>query len=414
MSASFGDVDHLLRQERRLVPVRWAGVVLMALVAGVFTLTGTPLNDVWWVPIASFAACNLYLHGSLDSVKRQPAPVRRLLLVATVFDWVAVGFLASTWVYDTFFGSWPSLLVIPLVGGFRFMVAGAMAGWGVAVALYLVTAFATPGLADVVLEPESLLYRFGLLLLIAMAIGFAARNQTESRHRAEETLEQLRRSEAWRARLVATLGHDVRGPIGNVVSAAQLLQLRGAEIPDDLRGDTYDAIERQGSRALRLADDLLDMARMEHGSFRLERARVDLVSVAQRVVGGDRDVAIVAEVDPLHAEVDAARLEQVLHNLVVNARKHGKPPITIEMVRPNEHIEIAVMDHGPGLPADAREQVFEAFAHGGAAASTGLGLWIVTTLVEAHGGSVTYRDVPTGGACFVVRLPVDAPDGSSA
>ena len=413
MNMSPGDIDHLLRQERRLVNVRWAGVVLMASVAAVFTLQGTPLTPVWWVPIASFTACNLYLYGSLDSVRRQAGPVYRLLVIATAFDWLGVGFLATTWVYDDFFGSWPSLLVIPLVGAFRFGVAGGVTGWGVAVSLYLTTPVFEPDFGPVVLQPESLLYRFGLLLLLALAIGFAAREQTASRHRAEETLEQLRRSEAWRARLVATLGHDVRGPIGNVVSAAQLLQLRGAEIPDELRADTYDAIERQGSRALRLADDLLDMARMEHGAFRLERTTVDLVALAQRVVGGDRDVAIAADVDPLYGEVDAARLEQVMHNLVANARKHGKPPITITLARVADEIEIAVVDHGPGMPPDAREQLFEAFAHGGAAASTGLGLWIVTALVEAHGGTVTYREVPTGGACFVIRLP-DVRPGSGA
>lgn len=405
MNMSPGDIDHLLRQERRLVNVRWAGVGLMVVVAVVFVLQGIPVTPVWWVPIASFTACNLYLYGSLDSVGRQAGPVDRLLVIATAFDWIGVGFLATTWVYDDFFGSWPSLLVIPLVGAFRFGVAGGLTGWGVSVVLYLTTPVFEPDFGPVVLQPESLLYRFGLLLLLGLAIGFAAREQTASRHRAEETLEQLRRSEAWRARLVATLGHDVRGPIGNVVSAAQLLQLRGAEIPDVLRADTYDAIERQASRALRLADDLLDMARMEHGAFMLARANVDLVALARRVVGGDRDVAIAADVDPLFAHVDAARLEQVVHNLVANARKHGKPPITMTLAKVADEIEIAVADHGPGMPPDAREQLFEAFAHGGAASSTGLGLWIVTALVEAHGGTVTYRDAPTGGACFVVRLP---------
>jgi len=406
---SQGDIEHLLRQERRLVAVRWGGVGLIGLAAGLFVLTGTPLPGVWWVPLASFIACNLYLHGALDGVRRQVGAVRRLLLVTTMLDWLAVAFLATTWVYDDFFGSWPTLLVIPLVGGVRFMVVGALAGWGVAVGLYagagLLQGQMDPG---VVFNVNALLYRFGLLLLLALAIGAAAREQAVSRNRAEETLDQLRRSEAWRARLVATLGHDVRGPIGNVLSAAQMLQLRGAQIPEEVRGDTYDAIERQSSRALRLADDLLDMARMEHDNVTLNHQEVDLVVLTQRVIGADRDVGIDAEVEPLLAEVDPARIEQVVHNLVVNARRHGKPPITIELSPKGDIVEIAVVDHGPGLPSDARDQLFEAFSHGGAAASTGLGLWIVTTLVEAHGGTVSYRDTPHGGARFLVRLPVRA------
>jgi signal transduction histidine kinase len=405
---SLGDIDHLLRQERRLVFVRWAGVALILIAAFLYTTTGVSLPSTWWVPIASFAACNLYLHGSIESVRRHPDPIRTMMLIVTMFDWVAIGFLGTTWLYDDFYGSWPTLIMMPLVGGLRFTMSGALGGWTIAAALYLVAGTSSDVLdRALVLDPDALVYRFGLLLLMALAIGAAAREQRQSRRHAEDTLEQLQRSEAWRARLVATLGHDVRGPIGNVVSAAQMLQLRGAEIPPSLLADTYDAIERQSSRALRLADDLLDMARMEHGGVRLDIEEVDLVQLAQRVVGADRDVAIDAEVEPLHAHVDPGRIEQVLHNLVVNARRHGKPPITIELARRDGYVEIGVVDHGPGLPEDASEQLFEAFEHGGAAASTGLGLWIVTTLVDAHGGSIDYRRAPMGGACFVVRLPVN-------
>lgn len=414
---SFGDVDHLIRQERRLVTVRWAASALILAAAVVYRQADEPLTTLWWTPVAFLVACNLYLQGSLDSVKRTHARVVRMLVIVTAFDWVALGVLASTWVYDDFFGGWPTLMMLPLLGGLRFTLVGSVSGWLVGVGVYTVTSSVVDRLdRSLVLAWETLLFRWGLLLVMALAIGFAVREQVASRRDAENALEHVRRSEAWRARLVATLGHDVRAPMAHVVSAAQMLQLRGHVMESDLVEKTYEAIDRQASRALRLADDLLDMARMEHGTFTVDRTTVDLVSLAQRVVGGDRDVAIDAEQDPLPALVDAARLEQVMHNLVANARRHGKPPITIELRRRDGHVEIAVADHGPGLPEEARDQMFEAFTHGGAAASTGLGLWIVTTIVHAHGGTVDYRDVPTGGACFLVRLPqrdqIAPPEGS--
>jgi signal transduction histidine kinase len=107
--------------------------------------------------------------------------------------------------------------------------------------------------------------------------------------------------------------------------------------------------------------------------------------------------------------VDPARLEQVVANLVGNAVKHGRAPIEITAVSNDDGFELRVADSGDGADPDVEASLFQPFAAGPTVGSTGLGLWVVRTLVESHGGTVSYERVG-GRPSFVVRLPSVAPD----
>lgn len=111
---------------------------------------------------------------------------------------------------------------------------------------------------------------------------------------------------------------------------------------------------------------------------------------------------------------DPDRLEQVVANLLTNALRHGAPPVEVTAWCAGDEVCLAVRDHGEGLPDSLRDHVFEPFVttdDGGAA--TGLGSWVVQTLVDLHGGAVRYEDAEPG-ARFVVALPVDGPALSRA
>lgn len=102
---------------------------------------------------------------------------------------------------------------------------------------------------------------------------------------------------------------------------------------------------------------------------------------------------------------DPLRLEQILVNLIINAQRHGQPPIEVTASEHSDGVRIAVHDHGSGVPAEAQPGLFERFtASDTAPASVGLGRWIIRQLVQAHGGTVSYEDAQPG-ARFVVRLP---------
>jgi two-component system sensor histidine kinase MtrB len=131
---------------------------------------------------------------------------------------------------------------------------------------------------------------------------------------------------------------------------------------------------------------------------------------------GDINVssAVVLDVEPgVTADVDSFRFSQILVNLLTNADRYGEPPITLTASATGDTVTIAVRDHGPGVPPEFVDNLFDSFSRAHRAKAhdergTGLGLTIVRNLARAHGGDVTYRDAGPG-ACFVVELPRRAP-----
>ena len=177
-------------------------------------------------------------------------------------------------------------------------------------------------------------------------------------------------------------------------------------------------ITREAERMSLLVDDLLLLARLDEGRP-LEREAVDLAAVVQEAVDAARVVEpcrpIELSLEPTTLTGDAARLRQVLDNLLANARAHTPPgtPVSVELRDDDGRATLTVADHGPGLTEEQASRVFERFyrvdssrtrASGGA----GLGLSIVSAVTEAHGGTVEARPTPGGGATLVVTLPLGA------
>ena len=231
--------------------------------------------------------------------------------------------------------------------------------------------------------------------------AFAARDATEARLR----------------QFVADASHELRTPVAAVSAYAELFD-RGANVrPDDL-GRVMTGIRAETARMGELVEDLLLLARLDEGRP-LEQQTVELVSIAAQAVDASRAVGPdwSMEVDaarPVEVQGDAARLRQVLDNLLGNVRAHT-PSGTRTVVRVFEDGDDAVVevaDDGPGLDETQAARVFERFyrveasrsrEHGGA----GLGLAIVAAIVGAHGGTVgVTSSTEHPGATFTVRLPL--------
>ena len=399
------------RLESLLIAGRW---VLLAGGVGrllAFDLGDLPSSGVARLVIvyAVIALGNLALMRWLRRAAR-PSDSVLMALAAWTFDALMVTLLVLTYAEDSSSLSWPLLVLIPVEGAIRFQVPGGLAGWaGALVGYWLSPAAAVPPDGS---RLELFLLRMGLVLVLSVVLGLMSRDQVLQRARSRAALDEAERLEEWRTRLISTLAHDLRGPIGTIRSTAQLLQDRDDDLPAATRRDLLAAVGRQAGRVERLTRDLLDLARAEHGTLVVDATATDLGAGVRNAVSllPGAEVVTVDVPAGLHAVADPVRLEQVLVNLVGNALRHGRPPVTVTASGARDEaadgtVEIRVEDAGPGVPDALRDNLFEPFAAGDGEAAVGLGLWIVRVLVEAHGGSVAYHTSPAGGACFAVRLP---------
>jgi two-component system OmpR family sensor kinase len=165
-----------------------------------------------------------------------------------------------------------------------------------------------------------------------------------------------------------------------------------------------------------LARDVLDSESLAAGRMAFAFGEVDLVAEvreAAEVAGdllADRTIDVAVPAGPVSVHGDADRIQQVLTNLLDNAAQNSPAgePIRLRLAVEGAEAVLTVTDLGPGLPAEVAERVFERFVRGrlDRIGGTGLGLYIVRSIVEAHGGSVAVASAPGEGATFTVRFPV--------
>ncbi|GAA1336862.1 sensor histidine kinase [Saccharothrix algeriensis] len=214
---------------------------------------------------------------------------------------------------------------------------------------------------------------------------------------------------------VADASHELRTPLAAIRGYAELTRRSADEVPPQV-GHALRRVESEAVRMTSLVEDLLLLARLDAGRppardpVDLSLAVVDGVSDA-RIAGPDHDWRLELPPEPVVVRGDGHKLQQVLANLLSNARTHTPPGTTVTTaLRPTGGgVELTVADDGPGIPAGLQPEVFERFARGDtsrsrAAGSTGLGLAIVAAVVAAHGGEVSVDSRP-GRTVFTVRLP---------
>lgn len=219
---------------------------------------------------------------------------------------------------------------------------------------------------------------------------------------------------------LATLSHELRTPLSSILGWVQILRRR-ADKPDDVRNG-LDVIERNSRVQNRLIEDLLDMNRIASGKVRLDIQPVQPITFIEAALetlmpaADAKELRIERILDPSAGPVqgDPGRLQQVMGNLLANAIKFtpkgGRIQVMLERV--NSHVEITVSDSGIGIKPEFLPQVFERFRQADGSTTRqfgglGLGLSIVKSLVELHGGSVRAHSAGEGrGASFHVHLPV--------
>ena len=225
------------------------------------------------------------------------------------------------------------------------------------------------------------------------------------------------RHERSRADLVSTVAHELRSPLTSVKGFTATLLAKWDRFNDEQKKLMLETVNADADRVTRLLTELLDVSRIDAGRLEMRKQVVDLPTVvrkivAGRVASGDPETRFVVDVNGDLPEMwlDPDKIEQVVGNLVENALRHGDGTVTVQ-VRPFESgAEVTVADEGEGIPEETASRVFTRFWRGGKRrGGTGLGLYIVKGLVEAHGGSVEVGRAPSGGAKFRFVLPAGSP-----
>ena len=230
---------------------------------------------------------------------------------------------------------------------------------------------------------------------------------------------EIREADRHKDEFLAMLAHELRNPLAPLTNALHMLR------PDGLEGAEAEEVraiaERQVRHLTRLVDDLLDVSRINNGKIQLRKGRVDLGAAVARGVDSARpliesrrhELSVALPAEPVPLEADAARLEQVLSNLLNNAAKYTEPGgrIDLQAGRDGDEAFVRIRDTGIGIAPELLPRVFDLFtqeersldrSQGG----LGIGLTLVRRLVELHGGSVVASSGGVGrGSEFVVRLP---------
>jgi signal transduction histidine kinase len=218
-----------------------------------------------------------------------------------------------------------------------------------------------------------------------------------------------------RDRFFAVLGHDLRTPLGAIITSTQFL-LESTPLTDEQRR-VVGGIDRSGRRMTQLVRDLLDLALTRLGSgIPIRAGAMDMGALVREVVSeaslsnpGSR--VEIQTSGPLGGEWDKARLAQALTNLVGNAMQHGsrEAPIAVTVQGDDpDVVRVAVRNSGPPIPSDQISGLFDAMKGNGNGRDRrhlGLGLYIVHKIVEAHGGSIDVRSSADDGTTFVMSLP---------
>jgi signal transduction histidine kinase/CheY-like chemotaxis protein len=254
------------------------------------------------------------------------------------------------------------------------------------------------------------------------AVGLLVTDLTTQRHheKLNALLEALKESDRRKNEFLAMLAHELRNPLAPIRNALQILRLTGGD--SKAVRSASEMMERQVGQMVRLVDDLLDVSRISRGKIELRKERIELASVVHHAVEASRslyknmnhEMTVTLPPKQIYLNADPTRLAQAVGNLLNNACKFtdrgGRISLTVE--REGEQAVIRVRDSGIGIAAEELPRIFDMFTQldtslERSVSGLGIGLTLVKSLVEMHGGTVEAHSAGKyQGSEFVVRLPI--------
>lgn len=258
-------------------------------------------------------------------------------------------------------------------------------------------------------EKQQLLENFCSQIALALERIWIARDALAVQKKMET--EQLRNS------LLSAISHDLRTPLAAIVGASSILVKNGDKLGSIDRQELEETIYEESLRMSGVANNLLDIARLQSGKVVLNRQSKPLKEIIDDVLCGytsqmvDHPVSLNLASDLPTIEVDGVLIERIFANLIGNAVKYTPQgtPIEISATSGSGELIVTVSDHGPGIPDGEEKRIFEKFyraSNAGNQEGDGLGLTISHAIVDAHGGRIWAENLLSGGAAFHFAIPL--------
>ncbi|MDI1451927.1 GAF domain-containing sensor histidine kinase [Polyangium sp. 6x1] len=253
--------------------------------------------------------------------------------------------------------------------------------------------------------------------LISRWVGTVAHRAELVEEIGRNAVEQGRRAVA--EELVTVLAHDLRNFLSPISARLQLLWRRAQQ--DERAADVRDsqAALHGVERLSRLISDILDVARLDQGVFRLDLQPVDLGSLCSeiaRTLSTPTHEVVVAASEEVIVDADPSRVSQCLENLVSNAIRHSPRDAPVVMIVGTKSLDqggvgsVEVVDEGPGVPVELLPRIFDRFYAGKSSTGLGIGLYLARRIAMAHGGALSVESSPGKGARFRLQLPLHRDD----
>ncbi len=241
--------------------------------------------------------------------------------------------------------------------------------------------------------------------LLAVAGGFVA--VLVQRSLAVEELERLSKL---KSQFIALASHELRAPAAVIHGVAQTVVTHAEGLDATQLATLHHALAQHTARLTRLIDELLDLSRLEAKAIAIQREPLpvrDRVRDIVRTVAGDRVDEVVIDVpEELRPMIDSMAFDRIVGNLVTNALRYGRTPISVRAAQNDRHFRLSVEDHGDGVAPGFVPRLFERFSRDDDGdRGSGLGLSIAQAYAQAHGGQVFYEDASPHGARFQLVLP---------
>jgi signal transduction histidine kinase len=404
-----------LRQlEQWMNYVRWSGVLFASI--GITIQPDYPnaaTRNAAWVVVAILVLGTVGVWGALARVDSQH-DMERLGMIAFTFDILIIVAFVTVYAFEIPYVTWALVFLIPIEGALRYRLNGALLGATVIALFFIAQTSRVQSIHGGPWDTVTYAFVVGLSTLIAGIAGSMANNWHEQRRGFEMQSLKLIELDQLKDRFLAVTSHEIRGPLTTIITGVDMIRRRSDRLSPENRDNILEAVANQSQQLARLVDDLLLTSQLQSGQLAIQLEWAELEETVEQALHAAaprrRAHQLEVFVEPVTCRLDSARISQIVRNLVENAYKYtpDRTRVSVSGRTIAGGINLLIVDDGPGIPADKRDQLFEAFSRVEETATgqdgIGLGLFVVSHLVTAMDGRIDLN-ASSKGTGFNIYIP---------